>query len=60
MTGLELATELRARGETRPLVPVSAWPPPTDDKLKQLNAKFLPKPFDFPDVIQTIQDLTQK
>lgn len=57
MTGLDLAAELRSRGETRPLVLVSAWPPPTNKKLAQLNAIFLPKPFDFPDVIKTIQKL---
>jgi DNA-binding response OmpR family regulator len=58
MTGLELAEEIRQRGETRPLVLVSAWPPPTTAKLNELQAVFLPKPFDFPDVIKTIQRLT--
>lgn len=57
MTGLDLAKELRSRGEKRPLVMVSAWPPPTTKKLVELQAVFLPKPFDFPDVIQTIQKL---
>jgi DNA-binding NtrC family response regulator len=57
MTGLDLAAELRARGEKRPLVLVSAWPAPTNAKLNKLQAVFLSKPFDFPDVIQTIQDL---
>ncbi len=60
MTGVELAAELRARGETRPLVLVSAWPSPTMAELGKLQAVFLPKPFDFPDVIQTIQKLTKK
>ncbi|MCB9418415.1 MAG: response regulator [Ardenticatenaceae bacterium] len=60
MTGLELANELRARGETRPLVMVSAWPPPTNLELANIQAVFLPKPFDFPDVIQTIQKLSKK
>ena len=60
MTGVELARELRSRGESRPLVLVSAWPRPTDAELGQLQAKFLPKPFDFPDVIQTIQKLAKK
>jgi FixJ family two-component response regulator len=57
MTGVELAGELRRRGEKRPFVLVSAWPPPTKDKLKEIDALFLPKPFDFPDVVQTIQKL---
>ena len=57
MTGVELAGELRRRGEKRPFVLVSAWPPPTKDKLKEIDALFLPKPFDFPDVVQTIQQL---
>lgn len=60
MTGLELAGELRSRGETRPLVMVSAWPAPTNQELENLQAVFLPKPFDFPDVIQTIQKLSKK
>lgn len=59
MTGVELASELRRRGESRPFVLVSAWPRPTQETLAELNAAFLPKPFDFPDVIETIQSLTQ-
>lgn len=57
MTGLELAKELRQRGETRPFVLVSAWPPPPEGELAAIQARFLPKPFDFPDVIRTIQEL---
>ncbi|MCB8926160.1 MAG: response regulator [Ardenticatenaceae bacterium] len=60
MTGLELAGKLRAQGEKRPFVLVSAWPAPTDEALDRIGAQFLPKPFDFPDVIQTIQKLTSK
>lgn len=60
MTGLELAKELRKRGEERPFVLVSAWPAPSEKELESINAQFLPKPFDFPDVIQTIQQLMQK
>ena len=58
MTGIELATELRARGEKRPFVLVSAWPAPSEEKLAAINARFLPKPIEFPNVIQTIQELT--
>jgi len=57
MTGVELAAELRRRGEQRPFVLVSAWPRPPQETLEKLNASFLPKPFDFPDVIETIQQL---
>lgn len=57
MTGVELAKELRKRGETRPIVLVSAWPSPPKDQLQQIQAAFLPKPFDFPDVVQTVQKL---
>ena len=60
MTGLELAQELRRRGEKRPFVLVSAWPAPAEAELEAIDAKFLPKPFDFPDVIQTIQQLMQE
>lgn len=60
MTGLELAKELRNRGEERPFVLVSAWPAPSEKELESINAQFLPKPFDFPDVIQTIQQLIQE
>lgn len=59
MTGLDLARELRARGEQRPFVLVSAWPSPPKHELEAIRARFLPKPFDFPDVIQTIQDLME-
>lgn len=60
MTGLELATELRQRGETRPFVLVSAWPPPSSETLAAINAEFLSKPFDFPDVVRTIQRLAER
>jgi CheY-like chemotaxis protein len=59
MTGLDLAKELRRRGEKRPFVLVSAWPAPSEADLSAIDARFLPKPFDFPDVIQTIQQLMQ-
>lgn len=59
MTGIELATELRARGENRPFVLVSAWPAPDMTMLASLKAEFLPKPFDFPDVVHTIQRLAK-
>lgn len=57
MTGLELAAKLRERGEERPLVLVSAWPKPPAEELAAIDAAFLPKPFDFSDVVKTIRDL---
>lgn len=60
MTGLDLAGKLRELGEKRPFVLVSAWPAPSAEQLAKINAVFLPKPFDFPDVIQTIQRLASR
>lgn len=60
MTGLELAGKLREQGEKRPFVLVSAWPAPSSEQLSKIDAVFLPKPFDFPDVIQTIQRLADQ
>ena len=60
MTGLELAAKLREQGENRPLVLVSAWPKPADEELADIDAAFLPKPFDFSDVVQTIKELVWK
>lgn len=57
MTGLELAKRLREAGEARPIVLVSAWPRPPQAELDAAQAEFLPKPFDFSDVVQTIQRL---
>jgi DNA-binding response OmpR family regulator len=57
MTGVDLAGKLREKGEKRPFVLVSAWPSPSKEKLQEIGAVFLPKPFDFPDVVQTIQKL---
>lgn len=59
MTGIELATKLREDGEKRPLLLVSAWPSPSEQKLADLRAHFLPKPFDFTQMVQTIQTLAQ-
>ena len=57
MTGLELAQQLRERGEERPLVLVSAWPRPPQAELDAIDAEFLAKPFDFADVVQKIREL---
>jgi DNA-binding response OmpR family regulator len=60
MNGLDLATRLREKGEKRPFVIVSAWPSPTKQTLADLDASFLPKPFSFPDMVQTVQNLAQR
>lgn len=60
ITGIALAQELRQRGEKRPFVLVSAWPRPEQSLLDAIDAQFLPKPFDFPDVIGTIQRLIEE
>ena len=57
MTGLELARKLREKGEERPMVLVSAWPRPPQEELDAIQARFLPKPFDFSDVVETIRQL---
>lgn len=60
MTGLELATRLRQKGETRPFLLVSAWPPPDPAYLASIQAAFIAKPFDFADIVAKVQELTQK
>ena len=60
MTGLDLAKALRHKGEKRPIVLVSAWPSPSRQQLDEIEAAFLPKPFDFPDVVHTIQRLARQ
>lgn len=57
MTGLELAESLRKAGEERPILIVSAYQPPPRSQLEQLNAHFMPKPFDFAGIVQKIQEL---
>ncbi len=57
INGMELAGKLRDKGEKRPFVIVSAWPRPPQSELDAIKAKFLPKPFNFPNVIQTVKTL---
>jgi DNA-binding response OmpR family regulator len=57
MTGLELAQQLRAAGDRRPILLVSAYNPPSRSQLRELNATFHPKPFDFPVLLQICQRL---
>jgi two-component system response regulator PilR (NtrC family) len=58
MSGIELAARLRALGEERPLILVSAWPPPDQAELRRINALFVPKPFNFPRLAQILQQLS--
>ncbi len=57
MTGLELTEKLRAAGEKRPILIVSAYQPPPRSQLESLDAHFMPKPFDFPGIVSKIQEL---
>ncbi len=57
MTGLELAGRLRDDGEQRPILIVSAYQPPPESQLDELDAHFMPKPFDFAGIHRTIIDL---
>jgi DNA-binding response OmpR family regulator len=59
LTGLELAKELRQKGEARPIVIVSAYNRPDDSMLDELHASFQPKPFDFGEIVRTIQSLVK-
>jgi DNA-binding response OmpR family regulator len=60
MTGIELATRLRQKGESRPFLLVSAWPAPDPVYLNAIQASFIAKPFDFSDIVTKVQELTQR
>ncbi len=60
LTGLELAKRLRGRGDKRPIVVVSAYNRPGDDVLTDIKAAFQPKPFDFDEIVRTIQKLVRR
>ena len=57
VTGLELAKRLREKGEKRPILIVSAYNRPDSDVLAEIGAAFQPKPFDFDEIVHTIQAL---
>jgi len=57
VTGLELAKRLRGQGENRPIVVVSAYNRPDSAVLDEIRAAFQPKPFDFDEIVHTIQGL---
>ena len=56
MSGLELAAKLRAEGEKRPIVAVSAWDPPRE-KLEACGVVFLRKPFALEELKDTLKTL---
>jgi two-component system response regulator MprA len=56
-TGLELSKDLRDSGEKRPILIVSAYQPPPRAQLRELDAHFMPKPFDFAGIVSKIQEL---
>jgi DNA-binding response OmpR family regulator len=57
MSGLELARALRDAGEKRPILIVSAYRPPSPQELHDLDAAFMPKPFDFAGIVSKLQAL---
>ena len=57
MSGIALAAQLRELGDLRPIILVSAWPPPDQAELRRLDAIFVPKPFNFPRLAQIVQQL---
>ena len=60
LTGLELAKRLRGRGEARPIVIVSAYNRPDSAVLDEIGATFQPKPFDFDEIVHTVQALLKR
>jgi two-component system response regulator MprA len=60
LTGLELARHLRKDGEARPIVIVSAYNRPDSDVLEEIHAVFQPKPFDFGEIVRTVQSLLKR
>lgn len=59
MTGLELAGRLRDHGEQRPILIVSAYQPPPSSQLDELDAHFMPKPFDFAGIHRKLTELVR-
>jgi len=59
LTGLELAKQLRERGDRRPIVVVSAFNRPDQAVLDEIGATFQPKPFDFEAIVSTINALVK-
>lgn len=60
LTGLELAKRLREQSEQRPILIVSAYNRPDGAVLDEIGAMFQPKPFDFEEIVRTIQTLVKQ
>ena len=60
LTGLALAKRLREQSEQRPILIVSAYNRPNSAELDEIGAAFQPKPFDFEEIVRTIQALVKQ
>ena len=60
MSGIEMAEKLRAAGETRPILVVSAWTEEFKWGLTEMQVAYLQKPYEFEDLENTIKRLVQE
>jgi two-component system OmpR family response regulator len=60
MTGVELAGKLRAEGERRPILAVSAWPKEAGWELAEMKVVYLQKPYEFEELERTIRRLVEE
>jgi len=60
MTGVELAGKLRAEGERRPILAVSAWPKEVGWGLAEMKVVYLQKPYEFEELERTIKRLVEE
>ena len=60
MTGVELARQLRAEGEERPILAMSAWSEEADWRLAEIDVEYLQKPYEFEELERTIKRLVGK
>jgi DNA-binding response OmpR family regulator len=60
MTGVELAGKLRAEGERRPILAVSAWPKEAEWGLTEMSVVYLQKPYEFEELERTIKKLVEE
>ena len=60
MTGVELARKLRAEGERRPILVVSAWSERVGWELAKMKVVYLQKPYEFEALENTIKSLAEK
>ena len=57
LSGLQVARRLRAAGDNRPILLISAADQPSKGELMSIQAMFLPKPFEFERISDTIKKL---